>query len=275
MFGNSVNMYVSKGSVTGRKVANVLYYEGHYSSIYKKDAVILEHKPLRADSIKSANISLMTESLVDFPCLPNKKADPPSVISFSPPGGRKKKNAKLNQQPTLTPETKIKNRFEILSNLTFKQEGYVQTKTEASSSSSSVSSSSSSSSDKAQATKNKPQKLVFNRRVKVREFDERYHGFSDRERFASVRASKATNQKNGEEEEKREVFLHKLGKDRAGESNAINLLMSSDNVKINLTKAENVCTKAKDNPNAKSGVEVIHEIIVNCENTQPSVIHTI
>merc|ERR1712215_399024 len=109
MFGNSVNMYVSKGSATGRKVANVLYYEGHYSSIYKKGAEIFEHKPLSAASIKSANISLVTDSLVDFPCLPNKKADPSSVLSFSPPGGRKKKNSKIspatkmNQQPTFTP----------------------------------------------------------------------------------------------------------------------------------------------------------------------------
>ena len=69
--------------------------------------------------------------------------------------------------------------------------------------------------------------------------------------------------------------MHKLGKDRAGENNAINLLIRSDAVKINLTKTENVCAEAKDNPNAKSGVEVIHETIVDCETTQPSVIHSI
>merc|ERR1712082_138034 len=80
-------------------------------------------------------------------------------------------------------------------------------------------------------------------------------GFSDRERLASVRTSKTINKGNVEQEEKREVFLHRLGKDRAGESNAINLLMSSDN------KAENVV--------------VNHEIVVNCETAQPSIIHYI
>merc|ERR1712215_27343 len=123
------------------------------------------------------NISPQTESFVDFPCLPNKKADPPFATSFSPPGGRKKKHAKPNQQPALKPETKIKNRFEIMSNLTFK--------TKASFSSLSNSSSSSHCSDKAKATKNKPQ-VKINKKVKIREFNEGYHGFSDKEQFANV-----------------------------------------------------------------------------------------
>merc|ERR1712208_179212 len=107
------------------------------------------------------------------------------------------------------PETKIKNRFSVLSDLVLKP----KTQTETSSSSSSVSSNSTSSSSyspvKAQATKNKPQqnkpktKIKFNKLIKIREFDEKYHGFSDSERLASIKTSKTIN-KGNEEEEKRE-----------------------------------------------------------------------
>merc|ERR1712030_142180 len=80
-FGNSVNVYESKGLTNGRKIANVLYYEGHYSSICRKGEEIIENKTISAASIKLANNSLVTASLMDFPSLPNKKA---SVFSFSP-----------------------------------------------------------------------------------------------------------------------------------------------------------------------------------------------
>merc|ERR1712030_246043 len=80
------------------------------------------------------------------------------LMALLPPVERKKKNAKtspakINQQPTFIPETKIKNRFSVLSDLVLKP----KTQTETSSSSSSVSSNSASSSSyspvKAQATK--------------------------------------------------------------------------------------------------------------------------
>merc|ERR1711888_368548 len=120
-FGNSVNTYESQGLINGRKNIDVLYYEGHYSSICSLGEEMIRSKTKSAASIKMANNSLVNASLMNFPALPNKKT---SVFSFSSPVERKKKRdktsppAKINQQPKLIPE--ISNRFSVLSDLVFK-----------------------------------------------------------------------------------------------------------------------------------------------------------
>merc|ERR1712055_549053 len=203
---------------------------GHYSSICRLGEEMIKSKTKSAASIKMANNSLVNASLMNFPALPNKKT---SVFSFSSPVERKKKSAKTsppaktNQQPKLIPE--ISNRFSVLSDLVLKP----KTQNETSSLSSNSVCSSSFSSVKTQANKNKLQqnktktKIRF-KSVGIRYFDEDDHGISEKEQLTNIKTCKTVN-KGKEEEEKKEVFLHRIGKDRAEENNAIKILACFNN----------------------------------------------